>query len=61
MNDDLEVFKAIPANVVERIYIDGVANTLKEVSKIGTDAAKTIRLILFPLQCAVFFQDRLAS
>lgn len=61
MTDDLEVFKAIPANVVERVYTDGVADTLREVSKIGIDAAKTIRLILFPLQLAGFFQDRLAS
>ncbi|KAA8561429.1 hypothetical protein FX985_01481 [Pseudomonas extremaustralis] len=45
--------------VVEDVYEDGVADVLKEVSTIGVDAVKTLKLALFPLQLGAFFQDRL--
>jgi hypothetical protein len=46
-------------NVVDSVYEDGVADVLKEVSTIGVDAVKTLKLALFPLQFGAFFQDRL--
>lgn len=60
MNEIFEVLKDLPA-VTEKIYSDAAANTLKEASKIGVDALKTVRLALFPLQFAAAFQDRLAN
>lgn len=55
-----DLSKLLPTKVVEQAYSDAVSDTLKEVSKIGVDAAKTVRLILFPLQFTAAFQDRLA-
>lgn len=42
------------------IYSDGVKDTLRELSKIGVDAAKTFRLALAPLQYTAMLQDRLS-
>lgn len=61
MTNELDVFKALPTKVVEETYSDGVRDTLQEVSKIGVDAVKTFRLVLFPLQFLSAFQDRLAG
>ncbi|MEZ8542148.1 Abi-alpha family protein [Vibrio splendidus] len=60
MNDITEIVTSAP-KVIERAYSDGVSNTLQEASKIGVDAAKTIRLMLFPLQFGAMAQDRLAK
>ncbi|WP_069687319.1 DUF4393 domain-containing protein [Vibrio harveyi] len=60
MSDLLDLAKGAP-KVVEEAYSDGVSDTLKEVSKIGVDAVKTIRLMLFPLQFSAMAQDRLAK
>lgn len=55
-----EIVTSAP-KVIEEAYSDGVSDTLKEVSKIGVDAVKTIRLALFPLQFTAAAQDRLAG
>ncbi|RBW64927.1 hypothetical protein DS893_12110 [Vibrionales bacterium C3R12] len=60
MEEFVEVVKNAP-KVVEEAYSDGVSNTLKEASKIGVDAVKTVRLMLFPLQFGAMAQDRLAK
>ena len=55
-----ELVKAIlPEKVVEKMYDDLVSNPAKELGKVGTDAVKTMRLLLAPLQIAAAFQDRL--
>ncbi|MFK4136777.1 Abi-alpha family protein [Pseudomonas luteola] len=43
------------------VYSDAVRDTLREISKIGVDAAKTLRLALAPLQYSALLQDRLAT
>ncbi|MDP2575356.1 Abi-alpha family protein [Vibrio penaeicida] len=60
MEEIVEVVKSAP-KIVEEAYSDGVSNTLKEASKIGVDAAKTVRLMLFPLQFGAMAQERLAK
>lgn len=45
--------------VVNDVYSDGVRNVLSEVSAIGVDAVKTVRLALAPLQFTASLQDRL--
>jgi hypothetical protein len=50
--------KLLPANVVERLYSDGVADSAREISKFGVDVVKTARLFLAPFQLAAAFQDR---
>ena len=60
MKEVTEILKDLPPTVVETAYSDSVSETLKEVSKIGVDAVKTVRLALFPLQFAAAVQDRLA-
>jgi hypothetical protein len=47
--------------VVNDAYSDGVKSVLSEVSAIGVDALKTVRLALAPLQFAASLQDRLAG
>src|ERR1700748_233059 len=58
--DANEIVKAIPAELVKEVYSDAVADTLKEVSKIGVDFVKMVRLALFPVQYGAMLQDRLA-
>lgn len=60
MTAPVEMVKAIP-EVVKAIYSDALSETLREVGKIGVDAAKTFRLALFPLQFSAALQDRLAA
>ncbi len=60
MADELDLLKSVPPAVLEQTYTDAAKATLQEVSKIGVDAVKTLRLALFPLQLASFFQDRVA-
>lgn len=48
------------SKVAEDFYTEAVKDSLKEVSKIGVDAAKTVRLALLPLQLAAAYQDRVA-
>jgi hypothetical protein len=47
-------------DLAQDVYSDGVKETLREVSKIGIDAAKTLRLALAPLQFTAMLQDRVA-
>ncbi|MBD8493261.1 DUF4393 domain-containing protein [Pseudomonas syringae] len=47
-------------DVAEGIYSDALKDTFKEVSKIGVDAAKAIRLIAAPVQIAAALQDNLS-
>ena len=60
MDEITEIVKSAP-KVIEEAYSDGVSSTLQEASKIGVDAVKTIRLMLFPLQFGAMAQDRLAK
>jgi hypothetical protein len=59
--DELELIKAIPAEVAKAAYDDTVSPALKETGKIGQDLVKTLRLVLFPLQYTATLQDRLAK
>jgi len=59
--DPLDVLKALPEKVIEETYSDSVKGTLQEVSKLGVDVVKTVRLALFPLQFSSAIQDRLAA
>ena len=57
--DANDIVNAIPAELVKEVYSDAVADTLKEVSKIGVDFVKTVRLALFPVQYGAMLQDRI--
>lgn len=61
MKEVFDLLKTVPPELAKEIYTDAAAKTLQEVSKIGVDAVKTIRLALFPLQFTAAFQDRLAA
>ena len=52
--------KAAP-EVVREVYGDVASGTLKQAGKLGEEIAKTIRLVLFPVQYAAALQDRLAG
>ncbi|MCE0883309.1 Abi-alpha family protein [Pseudomonas putida] len=59
----LDVNVELPAQageVAKEAYSDGVKDTIREISKIGVDAAKTLRLALAPLQFSAMLQDRVA-
>lgn len=59
----LDVNVELPAQageVAKEVYSDGVKDTIREISKIGVDAAKTLRLALAPLQFSAMLQDRVA-
>jgi hypothetical protein len=59
----LDVNVELPAEAGElakEVYSDGVKETFREISKIGSDAAKTLRLALAPLQFTAMLQDRMA-
>jgi len=59
----LDVNVELPAEAGElakEVYSDGVKETFREISKIGSDAAKTLRLALTPLQFTAMLQDRMA-
>lgn len=58
---DITGIVASSGKVVEEVYSDAVSASMREASKIGVDAVKTIRLALFPLQFTAALQDRLAS
>lgn len=53
------VVKALDSKTVEKTYDDVLSPGFKELGKVGTDLAKTARLLLAPLQIAASFQDRL--
>ncbi|WP_161797617.1 Abi-alpha family protein [Pseudomonas putida] len=59
----LDVNLELPAQageVAKEAYSDGVKDTIREISKIGVDAVKTLRLALAPLQFSAMLQDRVA-
>lgn len=45
--------------IAGKAYDDLASGTFKQLGQLGTDAAKTLRLLLVPLQVAGAFQDRL--
>jgi len=47
--------------VAEAVYVDGVSASVKELSKVGTDVAKSARLLLIPLQLLGAVQDRVEA
>jgi hypothetical protein len=53
-----DLLKLIPKETVDRLYGDAVSGPAKEVGKLGTDAMKTMRLLLAPLQVTSALQDR---
>lgn len=57
--DELDIFKAVPPEVVKAAYVDAVSPALKEAGKFGQNLVKTLRLVMFPVQCAAMLQDRL--
>ncbi|MBK5961291.1 hypothetical protein CCR97_24240 [Rhodoplanes elegans] len=60
MCPDLEQLgKLIPKETIGKVYDDMLSGPAKEVGKLGTDAVKTARLLLAPLQLAAALQDRL--
>lgn len=52
--------KADLTKVAGDIYSDGASATMKEISKIGVDAVKVVRLALAPIQFLAAGQDRLS-
>ena len=46
--------------VTELAYTDGVSPALKEVSGLGVDILKTLRLALLPIQYSAMLQDKLS-
>jgi hypothetical protein len=59
----LDVNVELPTEVGElakAVYSDGVKEIFREISKIGVDAAKTLRLALTPLQFTAMLQERVA-
>jgi len=58
---DPEIAKLVPANVIEKVYDDALAPTLKEAGLIGRDLTKVLRLFTAPLQLLATYQDRLAD
>lgn len=48
------------APVIKELYSDAVAPAMREFGKIGSDAVKVARLVLFPVQYGAMLQDRVA-
>lgn len=59
--DPEKVLGLIPKEALNKAYDDLLAGPFQEVGKIGTDVAKTARLLLAPLQVTAAFQDRFAG
>jgi hypothetical protein len=57
-NTAAELVKANP-ELALAAYRDLVSRPAKEAGKLGEDIAKAARLVLFPIQFAAAFQDRL--
>ncbi len=51
--------KLVPKNTIDKLYDDALSAPAKEIGKLSTDALKTARLLLAPLQFGAAFQDRL--
>ncbi|MDF2120331.1 Abi-alpha family protein [Roseiarcaceae bacterium H3SJ34-1] len=55
----MDIFEALGKLIpVGKLYDDALSGPAKEVGKLGTDALKTARLILAPLQLVAAYQDR---
>jgi hypothetical protein len=59
-NEIAAIAKAAP-EVAREAYGDLASGTFKQAGKLGEDIAKSIRLVLFPLQLAAALQDRFAG
>jgi hypothetical protein len=59
----MDVFRAlskfVPKTMIDKFYDDALSGPAREIGKLGTDAVKTTRLLLAPLQYGAVFQDRL--
>lgn len=51
--------KLVPKETIGKVYDDALSGPAKQVGKFGTDALKTARLLLAPLQIMASYQDRL--
>lgn len=58
---DLKLGALIPQDALNKLYDDAVSPVAKQVGKLGEDAMKTARLVLFPLQLASGAQSRLEA
>lgn len=62
MTDPLDVLgKLVPKETIGKAYDDAISGPAKELGKLGVDAVKAARLVLFPLQIAATLQDRVAT
>lgn len=59
MNPFETIGKLLPKETIGKAYEDALSGPAQQLGKFGTDALKTARLILAPLQIAAAFQDRL--
>ena len=59
MNELDALGKLVPKEAINKLYDDALSGPAKEIGKLGTDALKTARLLLAPLQYAAAYQDRL--
>lgn len=50
--------KLVPKETIDKAYDDALSSPAKQLGKFGTEALKTARLILAPLQIAAAYQDR---
>lgn len=57
--DPRELGELIPKETIDKIYTDALSAPAKEVSKLGVDAVKTLRLLLAPIQLLGALQDRI--
>jgi len=59
MNPLETIGNLLPKETIGKAYDDALSGPAQQLGKFGTDALKTARLILAPLQIAAAFQDRL--
>ena len=59
MNDIAGIGEVLNSKVVEKVYDDAGSKLARQIGELGEDIAKTVRLILFPLQCTAELQDKL--
>jgi hypothetical protein len=60
MEDMLGIGKVVDSKLAEKVYDDAASPAVRQLGQIATDAAKTFRLFLAPLQLTALAQDRFA-
>ena len=59
MADIAAIGEALNSKTIEKAYDDIGSKPAKQMGKLFEDAAKTVRLVLFPFQIAAVIQDKL--